>query len=90
MGQPFIYAVDANYRNRGELYLSHQFNGLELDIAKAREVLRNLRIIWGRPVHLQMRLDDDQYLLSCEDPASENIKKEKISAGTPAPAHVIE
>lgn len=90
MGQPFIYAVDANYRNRGELYLAHQFNGLEVDMAKAREVIRNLRIIWGRPVHLQMRLDDDQYLLTCEDPAGDNIKKEKISASTPPPAHVIE
>ncbi|MCC6320676.1 MAG: SpoVR family protein [Phycisphaerales bacterium] len=90
MGQPFIYVVDANYRNRGELYLAHQFNGLEVEVAKAREVLRNLRIIWGRPVHLQARLDDDQYLFSCEDPESENVKKEKIAAGTQRPAHTIE
>jgi stage V sporulation protein R len=104
MGQPFIYAVDANYRNRGELYLAHQFNGLEVDMAKAREVLRNIRTIWGRPVHLQMRIDDDQYLLTCEEPigagnsgggggggsGGDGIKKEKINASTPPPAHVIE
>ena len=94
MGQPFIYVVDANYRNRGELYLAHQFNGLEVDMAKAREVLRNVRTIWGRPVHLQMRIDDDQYLLSCEDlnptGGTDGIKKEKINASTPPPAHVIE
>jgi len=90
MGQPFIYAVDANYRNRGELYLAHQFNGLEVDMAKAKEVVRNLRIIWGRPVHLQMRIDDDQYLLTCEDADGDNVKKEKITASTPVPAHVIE
>jgi len=94
MGQPFIYAVDANYRNRGELYLAHQHNGLEIEIAKAREVLRNIRTIWGRPVHLQMRIEDDQYLFTCDDPGregeGETIKKEKIVASTPMPAHVVE
>lgn len=90
MGQPFIYVVDANYRNRGELYLAHQFNGLEVDLAKATEVLRNLRLLWGRPAHLQCRVDDDQILLSCEDPNEQTVKKEKITAGTPAPAHIIE
>ncbi len=90
MGQPFIYVVDANYRNRGELYLAHQFNGLEVDVARAREVLGSLRLLWGRPVHLQIRLDDDQWLLSCEEPPpSENVKKEKIRADTPRPAHVL-
>jgi stage V sporulation protein R len=26
MGQPFLYVVDGNYLNRGELFLSHQFS----------------------------------------------------------------
>jgi stage V sporulation protein R len=90
MGQPFIYAVDGNYRNRGELYLAHQYNGLEVDLAKAREVIRNLRTIWGRPVHLQARVDDDTYLFSCDDPSGEQVRKEKVTAQTPEPAHVIE
>jgi stage V sporulation protein R len=93
MGQPFIYVVDGNYRNRGELYLAHQFSGLEVDLAKAKEVLRNLRLIWGRPVHMQARIDDDQYLFSCEDPTltgSDALKKEKIGSSTPPPAHVLE
>ena len=29
---------------RGELYLAHQYNGLEVDISKAKEVLANLRL----------------------------------------------
>jgi hypothetical protein len=45
MGQPFIYVADANYLNRGELYLAHQFNGLEVEAAKAQQVLENLRLI---------------------------------------------
>ncbi len=88
MGQPFIYVVDGNYRNRGELYLMHQFNGLEVDMAKAREVLLNLRLVWGRPVHLQLRVDDDDILLSCDDP--EKVSRQKVDDSTPRPAHTIE
>ena len=87
MGQPFIYVVDGNYLNRGELYLAHQFNGLEIDLAKAREVMISLRRLWGRPVHLQVRLDDDMYLISIEQ--GEVVRKQKISADMPMPAHIV-
>jgi len=88
MGQPFIYVADANYLNRGELYLAQRWNGLDMEIATAIEVLKNLRTIWGRPVHLQARLDDETWLLSCADP-QEQPKREKITDETPEPAHVI-
>ncbi|MEZ6210071.1 MAG: hypothetical protein R3B46_02320 [Phycisphaerales bacterium] len=39
MGQPFIFVVDANYTNRGELYPAHQWNGLDIEVAKAAQVL---------------------------------------------------
>jgi stage V sporulation protein R len=87
-GEPFIYIADANYLNRGELYLTHQWSGLEIEIAKAVNVLRNLRLIWGRPVHLQARINDDMWLFSCEE-AARDIKKEKINDEMPRPAHVI-
>ena len=87
MGQPFIHVVDGNYLNRGELYLAHQFNGLEVDLTKAREVMISLRRLWGRPVHLQVRLDDDMYLISIEQ--AEVVRKQKISADMPAPAHIV-
>jgi stage V sporulation protein R len=89
MGQPFIYVVDGNYLNRGELYLAHRFAGLEVDAGKAGEVLRGVRLIWGRPVHLQMRVNDEMRLLTCTDPG-EPITGEKIGEDTPAPAHMID
>lgn len=88
MGQPFIYLVDANYLNRGELYLAHQWNGLDIDLAKAGEVLKNLRRLWGRPVHAQCRVDDEQLLLTCSD-ESEDVRRQKIGEDTPPPAHVV-
>ncbi len=87
MGQPFVYVADGNYMNRGELYLAHQYNGLEVDAAKAREVLSALRRIWGRPVHLQMRIEDDTMLLTVEQP--DTFRKQKINADTPKPAHIV-
>ncbi|MDX2114060.1 MAG: SpoVR family protein [Planctomycetota bacterium] len=89
MGQPFVYVLDANYQNRGELFLAHQWNGLDLDLAKSGEVLKNLREIWGRPVHVHTRLEDEPFLLSAVDPESA-VRKEKVTDRTPAPAQTLE
>lgn len=88
MGQPILYIADANYLNRGELYLSHQWNGLDIEIASALEVLKNLRRLWGRPIHLQARIADEQRLFTCAEP-DEPPTQEKISDETPPPAHVL-
>jgi stage V sporulation protein R len=87
-GQPFIFVVDANYLNRGELFLAHQWNGLDLEIRTAVETLRSLRTLWRRPVHLQARIEDEMWLFSCADPA-EQVKREKITDSTPKPAHLV-
>lgn len=63
-GQPFISIEDANYNNRGELYLQHRHEGVDLRLDYARDTLRNLYKIWTRPVHLQTVLDDKKRLLS--------------------------
>jgi stage V sporulation protein R len=87
-GEPFIYVVDANYLNRGELYLAHQWTGLEIEIAKAIPVVQGLRTLWGRPVHLQARVNDDMWLFTCDDPARD-VRKQKITDEIPPPAHVL-
>lgn len=63
-GRPFIYVVDGNYANRGELYLQHRFEGIELKINEAQDTLRNLQKIWTRPVHLETVVDEEKVLLS--------------------------
>ncbi len=88
MGQPFIHVADANYLNRGELYLAHEFNGFEVDADKSVEVLRALRRIWGRPVHLQALIGEEMFLTSVDD-VSDEPKREKIGDETPPPAHAI-
>ncbi len=87
MGRPFIYVVDGNYANRGELYLAHRHNGLDIEIKYAIETLRNVWKIWQRPVHLQARIDDDMILLSFN---GDQAKQQTIHAELPKPAHWME
>lgn len=83
-GQPYIYVVDGNYANRGELYLAHKHIGVDIEIKYANECLKNLRQIWGRPVHLQARIDDDMVLFSTEE---DQVKQQKTNDDLPRPAH---
>jgi stage V sporulation protein R len=57
-GQPFIYVVDANYLNRGELLLGHRHEGMDLKLDYARDTLRNLERVWRRPVSILTIIDD--------------------------------
>lgn len=72
-GKPWIFVVDGNYRNRGELLLRHEFNGAELKLDHAAETLANVQCIWSRPVHLQTTVDGKPTTLSF-DGAEHSIK----------------
>ncbi len=63
-GQPFMYVEDGNYNNRGELYLRHRHEGVDLKMDYARDTMRNLHKIWTRPIHLETQIDDKKRLLS--------------------------
>ncbi len=63
-GQPIIYVKDGNYRNRGELYLEHRFNGPELKIQYAQATLETMYRLWRRPVHIETVLDDERTVIS--------------------------
>ena len=76
MSQPIIKIVDANYKNRGELYLMHQFENIEIDMKYAHDTLLNLNSIWTRPVHVQTVLDDIPTVISFD---GQDFKQEEIS-----------
>jgi stage V sporulation protein R len=63
-GKPWISVVNGNHRNRGELLLRHDYNGVELKLSEARDTLANVQYVWGRPVHLETICDDKPTLLS--------------------------
>ncbi len=64
LGQPIVHVLESNYGNRGELYLKHRFEGVPLDIEKAKDTLKNLHRLWRRPVHLETVEDARERLLS--------------------------
>ncbi len=86
-GQPYIYVVDGNYANRGELYLAHKHIGVDIEIKYATESLKNLQRIWRRPVHLQAPIDDDMMLFTAD---GDTVRQQKIKDELPKPAHTIE
>jgi stage V sporulation protein R len=55
---------EGNYKNRGELYLWHDYQGIELKQDYARDTLVNLQLLWGRPVHIETVVDDEATVLS--------------------------
>ena len=62
-GRPWIYAVDGNYRNRGELLLRHYHQGQDLNVNKAADTMANLGAIWGRPICLHTILENQNSLM---------------------------
>jgi stage V sporulation protein R len=63
-GQPFIYLEDANYNNRGEMYLRHRHEGVDLQMNYARDTMRNLYKLWTRPIYVETVIDERRRLLS--------------------------
>lgn len=53
VGSPFIYVTHGNWKNRGELFLKHRYEGDALDEPFVQGTLRALYAIWKRPVHLK-------------------------------------
>jgi len=73
-GQPVISVTDANYLNRGELYLTHQHEGVDLKMDEAQDTLVNIQKVWSRPVHIETVVDEVKTLLSFD--GQEHSEKE--------------
>ena len=70
-GRPVIRVVDGNYKNRGELFLVHQYQGMPLKLDYARDTLTNLCKLWGRPVHIESVYEDKATILSFDGSSHE-------------------
>jgi stage V sporulation protein R len=84
--QPYIYVLDGNYRNRGELYIGHRHGGVDLDIKYAQETLKAVQAIWRRPVHLHALIDDDPILFTFD---GEHSSQQHVDESLPQPANTV-
>ena len=63
-GYPCIYVEDGNYLNNGELYLTHAFEGGELDMNYIEHTLPHVQRLWGKSVHLETKVENKPVLFS--------------------------
>jgi stage V sporulation protein R len=63
-GMPSLKIKDADYKGARGLYLIHEHDGRDLDIANAEKTLGHLRFLWGGKVFLETRLKNKPALLS--------------------------
>ncbi|TSC66915.1 MAG: hypothetical protein CEO19_434 [Parcubacteria group bacterium Gr01-1014_73] len=62
-GRPIIRLVDANFNNRGDLRLIHDYDGPELDYEDALDTLVSLYRVWQRPVFIDTVVDEKKMRL---------------------------
>lgn len=63
-GFPYIVVNDGDYMKNGELYLQHQFEGIELDLEHLEYVLQYMFKLWGKSVHIETVVDKQKTLFS--------------------------
>lgn len=63
-GYPIINLLDANYKNRAELLLSHMHDGVDLKQDYAFETLKNLHRIWRRTVNIKTIVNGSPKILT--------------------------
>jgi stage V sporulation protein R len=63
-GHPVIMVRDGDYSRNGEIYLNHQYEGMELDLKYLEKTLPHIYALWGRSVHLQTVIDKRDVVFS--------------------------
>jgi stage V sporulation protein R len=62
-GQPIIKIADGNFENRGELLMTHLWEGIDMQPDYLSETLRNVFALWQRPVNFATVMDGEGQLI---------------------------
>lgn len=76
-GSPYLVVENGDYRGNRELYISHLFEGQELDMIYAEKTLQHVYTLWGRPVHLETVYEGKKILLSYDGERNTKSSLEK-------------
>lgn len=63
-GIPVLYVDDGDYNRNGELYLKHEYEGVELDVKHLERTMPHLYRVWGRMSHLQTVVEGRDVIFS--------------------------
>lgn len=76
-GNPYLVVDNGDYRGNRELYISHLFEGQELDLVYAEKTLQHVYLLWGRPVHLETVYEGKRILLTYDGERNSKSTLEK-------------
>ncbi len=62
-GFPYIEVTDSDYEGNSELFLTHRYEGVEMDLKYARKTIEYVHKLWGRTVHLETVVDEEPMTL---------------------------
>jgi len=65
-GMPSIVVTDGDHNRVGELYLTHRYEGVELDLKYVERTLPHVVQLWGKSVHLETMVEDKKIVFSCD------------------------
>ncbi|MBB6691637.1 SpoVR family protein [Cohnella xylanilytica] len=65
-GFPYLVVTDGDYQRAGELYLTHLYEGTELDLKYVERTMPYVVQLWGKPAHLETVVDGKPVLFSCD------------------------
>lgn len=65
-GIPYIVVTDGDYKGNGELYLKHEYEGIELDIKYLERTLPHVYTLWQKPVHLETVINKKNVVFTYE------------------------
>jgi stage V sporulation protein R len=57
-GSPYLVIQDADFEKNGELFITHQYESIELDLKYLERTLPHIYSLWGRTVHLQTVVEE--------------------------------
>ncbi len=65
-GFPSLMVNDGDFNRVGELYLIHEYEGMELDLKYVERTLPHVVQLWGKNVHLETFVEDKKIVFSCD------------------------
>lgn len=57
-GFPYLVVQDGDFLRNGELYLLHQYEGVELDLKYLERTMPYIYQLWGRSIHMETVVED--------------------------------
>ncbi len=81
-GQPIIQVVDANFENRGELLLTHLFEGVDMQPDFMEATMKNIYAIWTKPISLATVMEGEQRIFRFDGNEFKSFALSKTSKNT--------